>query len=182
MLKRAESLRKAPSIRYRCPGCSSKHAGFPALAYGLPDAIFALTPEERADRADVSTDLCVMDGARFFIRCVLSLPVHGYEQSFDFGPWVEVEAADFARYAVHFVAPPGSVRTLPGALANDLPLFVGTDGLPCVLAYGMDPDDRPHVTIVDADHPLARQQRSGVPLSRATELVSTMKGFVMLME
>lgn len=182
MLARETQSRKLPKIRYRCPSCREKHAGLPALAYRLPDAIYALEPEERSSRADVSSEMCTLDGDRFFVRSVLQLPIRDITETFDFGPWIEVSGGDFARYAVHAQASPGSAQTLLGAMANELPLYPRALGLACAIGYGVGENDRPLVTIVDGDHPLSRAQRHGIDLPRVTELVSTMKGFVMLVE
>lgn len=182
MLATQPRVRLLPKIRYRCPSCSEKHAGLPALAYRLPDAIHALPDSEQLKRADLSSDLCTLDGNRFFIRSVLQLPIIDMPEMFDFGPWIETTVSDFARYAVHGQASTGANHTLPGWMANDLPLYPRSGGLPCAIAYGAGDSERPLVTIVDGDHPLARAQRHGIDLPRVRQLVSTMKGFVMLVD
>lgn len=179
----AMPTRKLPKFRFRCPASSRKYEDVPAIVYEMPDAIFSLSADERDGRADVSSELCTLDAERYFVRCVLRLPiVESPQRTFDFGPWVEVSAADFARYAVHIQSSPRRLSTLPGQLANELPLFPRSLGIPVCFAYGRQAHDRPAITVIDADHLLAREQRSGISIDRVVDLVSTMKGFVMLVE
>ena len=174
--------RKLPKFRFRCPTSSRKYEDVPAIVYEMPDAIFSLSEDERTERADISSELCTLDVERYFVRCVLRLPIRDSQQTFDFGPWVEVSVADFARYAVHMQSSPRRLSTLPGQLANELPTFRGSLDLPVCFAYGEHAHDRPAVTVIDADHRLSREQRCGVSVDRVVELISTMKGFVMLVE
>jgi hypothetical protein len=174
----------SPRMRYRCPSCSEIHQGFPALAYGLPDAIFALSAEEREDRAIISSDLCILDDARYFIRCVLVVPVNGYEEKFEYGPWVEVAAEDFGRYSVWFNlgASPGW-NTIKGQLANALPGNEHTTlGLDCRMVLPEEDDLRPTVEVTDAGHALYNEQVHGMAIMRATELISNLKGFVLIVD
>jgi hypothetical protein len=171
-----------PRIRYRCPSCAEKHEGFPALAYAMPDVIFALAAAERELRAVVSSDLCILDDSRYFIRGVMTVPVQGCNDTLEYGPWVEVGALDFSRYAVHFNGGGHPAwRSAEGRLANAFPArSVSTLTVACLLRPSADPTLRPQIEIVDHMHPLAHEQVDGMPLPRAMEIVSQMKGFLLL--
>jgi len=177
------SEQQIPRMRYRCPSCTETHEGFPALAYSLPDPIFHLTPEEREARTVVSTDLCILDDARYFIRCVLSVPVEGYVEDFEYGPWVEVGADDFSRYSVWFnlgVSP--GWQSVKGRIANAFPEMEQTTlGLECTVILPDDDDQRPLVQVHDIGHPLYDEQLNGMQLVRVTELVAHLKGFVLIL-
>ncbi|MCB1528600.1 MAG: DUF2199 domain-containing protein [Hyphomicrobiaceae bacterium] len=177
------SEQQIPRMRYRCPSCTETHEGFPALAYSLPDPIFHLTPEEREARTVVSTDLCILDDARYFIRCVLSVPVEGYVEDFEYGPWVEVGADDFSRYSVWFnlgVSP--GWQSVKGRIANAFPEMEQTTlGLECTVILPDDDDQRPFVQVHDIGHPLYDEQLNGMQLVRVTELVAHLKGFVLIL-
>ena len=177
------SEQQIPRMRYRCPSCTETHEGFPALAYSLPDPIFHLTPEEREARTVVSTDLCILDDARYFIRCVLSVPVEGYVEDFEYGPWVEVGADDFSRYSVWFnlgVSP--GWQSVKGRIANAFPEMDQTTlGLECTVILPDDDDQRPFVQVHDIGHPLYDEQLNGMQLVRVTELVAHLKGFVLIL-
>ena len=58
-----------------------------------PDAIFALGAEAE-ERAEVQEGFAHLDGKRFFLRCLLPIPVEGYD-TWSIGLWVEVSEADF---------------------------------------------------------------------------------------
>lgn len=176
--------RHIPRMRYRCPSCTEIHQGFPALSYGLPDAIFQLTVEEKECRAVISSDLCILDDERYFIRCVLVVAVTGYEEDFEYGPWVEIDAEDFSRYSVWFNlgASPGW-HSIEGRLANALPASQApTLGLACRVVLPDDEDSRPFVEVSDPKHSLFDEQAHGMPITRATELIAHLKGFVLIVD
>jgi hypothetical protein len=182
-LKRA-SGHKAPRVRYRCPSCAEKHEGFPALAYALPDVIFALPVAERDARAVVSSDLCILDDNRFFIRCVMAVPVLDCADAIEYGPWVEVDARDFGRYAVHFNGGGHPAwAAAEGVLANAFPASSQTTlGLSCMIRADKDASQRPGVEILDASHAIHAEQLNGIALPRAMEIVSQMKGYLLLVD
>lgn len=176
--------RHFPRMRYRCPSCAEIHQGFPALAYNLPDAIFQLSAEDREQRAVVSSDLCILDDERYFIRCVLVVAVNGYEEEFEYGPWVEVNAEDFSRYSVWFNlgASPGW-RSIEARLANALPTSNPTTlGIRCMVELPDDEDNRPFVRVSDTSHPLFDEQANGMAITRATGLIAQLKGYVLIVD
>lgn len=176
--------RHVPRMRYRCPSCTEIHHGFPALAYSLPEAIFQLSAEEKVGRAVVSSDLCILDDEHYFIRCVLPVSVNGYEEEFEYGPWVEVNAEDFSRYSVWFnlgVSP--GWRSIEGRLANALPASTtSTLGIRCKVVLPDDEDNRPFVQISETAHPLYDEQAHGMPITRATQLIGQLKGYVLIVD
>lgn len=178
------SQRHTPRMRYRCPSCTEIHHGFPALAYNMPDAIFLLSAEERDRRAVVSSDLCILDDARYFIRCVLAISVNGYGEDLEYGPWVEINAEDFSRYSVWFnlgVSP--GWRSIQGRLANALPASKQTTlGIGCRVVLPGDDDCRPFVQLSDTAHPLFDEQTHGIAITRATELIGHLKGYVLIVD
>jgi len=81
-----------------CSQCGKVHPlADSELAIGLPDAIFALSKEERSGRCQIHTDVCVLDGERFFLRGLLPLPVHGRAQAYRVGVWAEISIEVFRR-------------------------------------------------------------------------------------
>lgn len=185
MFKRSKAnVRKTPSMRFRCPSCTNIHDGFPALAYAMPDVIFALSGDERERRAIVSSDLCILDDERYFIRAILRLDVAGYEDSFEYGPWVEVDAKTFSRYAVWYnLGTYPGWQDAPGRIANAFPASAQpTLGLACRLVIPATGRERPSVTVSDDRHQLFADQANGMTFERVHALVSNMKGFVLLID
>jgi hypothetical protein len=174
----------APRVRYRCPSCTKKHDGFPAAAFRLPDVVHALAKQECADRAIFSSDLCVLDGNRHFVRGVMSVNVVGYSDIFEYGPWIEIDAGSFVNYAVacHAGGKPGW-KSVDGRLANALPASPHeTLGLACSVRISEVDEERPWVDITDQRHPLYREQIDGISIHRAMELVAQLKGFILLVD
>lgn len=151
-------------VRHLCAECDVEHRGLPDLAFRLPDAIFALDPSERAGRVRDSSDLCILDDDRHWIRAVLPVPVVATDFEYCFGVWVEVRADDFARYREHFDGdPPAGEGPYGGRLANAIPGY--DDDAPDVRAHLLPDGKRPRLEVSASDGALARDQRDGVELA-----------------
>jgi hypothetical protein len=115
-------------------------------SYGAPDDIFALG-DERKTRAEVGRNFASLDGARFFVRCLLPVPVEGYG-TWSVGVWIEVAKSDYELVRTTWDDPERypTVR-FSGVVANnianelDLPLPAGTR----VQLHVPDPDAPPKV-------------------------------------
>lgn len=183
LLRSVTTAPKSPRLRYRCPDCRDIHDGLPDLCFALPDAIFELDATAREARALVSSDLCMLDDARYFIRCVLEVAVAGHADVFAYGMWTEVAARDFNRYAVYYnTDAPAHISTFAGRIANRLPLTEETLGLACEIRLSNEEGMRPAIAITAADHELHAEQEDGVSLERALSLVGTMRGFVTIID
>ena len=183
LLRSVPSAPKTPRLRYRCPDCRDIHDGLPDLCFALPDAIFDLTAEERETRALVSSDLCILDDAQYFIRCVLEVSITEHTDLFAYGLWAEVCARDFNRYSVYYNtdAPP-HLTAFEGKLANRLPHTPETTGLVCDITLSNEEGMRPAISIADEAHILHSEQQDGIGLERAITLVGTMRGFVTIID
>ncbi len=85
----------------------------------MPDEVFALGPD-RERRAVIGRAFVALDDARFFVRCLLPIPVEGYG-NWSAGVWIEVTKADFERVrAVWDDAEAYPALTFSGTIANDL--------------------------------------------------------------
>lgn len=183
LLRSVPSAPKSPRLRYRCPDCRDIHDGLPDLCFALPDAIFELDAETREARALISSDLCVLDDNRYFIRCVLEVEIANHADVFAYGLWAEVAARDFNRYAVYYnTDAPANLSTFAGTVANRLPLTDETLALPCDIRLSNEEGMRPALTITDASHQLHGEQETGVAIDRALALVGTMRGFVTIID
>jgi hypothetical protein len=183
LLRSVPSAPKVPRLRYRCPDCRDIHDGLPDLCFALPDAIFELDTAARETRALVSSDLCVLDDERYFIRCVLEVAVTEHTDVFAYGLWAEVAARDFNRYAIYYnTEAPANVSVFDGKVANRLPLTAETLGLACSISLSNEEGMRPAISIADTSHELHGEQETGVALSRALALVGTMQGFVTIID
>lgn len=101
------------------------------MNFHAPDEIFALG-DAGQQRADVQKSLATLDGQRFFVRCLLPIPVEEYGP-WCVGTWIEVEASVYEQILTSW-DDADSYPTLrfTGKIANDvsaeleLPVALGT--------------------------------------------------------
>ena len=132
------------------------------LVYSLPDAIFVLTEGARSQRSKVSTDICMLDGSRMFLRGDLPLPVLGRVRPYRIGAWVEVSVEDFKK--IHSLWDDlGQAAHAPfsGMLANEIYSCPGSIGQSLEVRL-TGPTSRPDIILVEEDQALCQQQRNGI--------------------
>ena len=157
---------------YVCSVCGDYHAErLLDVRLGLPDPIYALTASEREARARLADDFATLDGAQFYVRGLLELPIIALGTSFGYGVWVEVDRRRFTHVLGRWTSPE-QFEPFRGALANELDPYTNTLGL-ATISSAVSADSLPTVTIVDTDHELARDQREGITVERADELASS---------
>jgi hypothetical protein len=159
--------------RVTCPKCGNEHdLSESEVGFSLPDVVYAMDEPTRTKRAVCSVDLCAVDGARYFVRGVLYLPVRGRDEPFGWGVWAEISREAFNRCVERWEDPQqGSEPPFEGRLANRLPEYTDTVGL-VVDAQLTGLKTRPVFALRDSDHALAVDQRDGIDLVRVLELVS----------
>jgi hypothetical protein len=154
----------ANGTRYKCGRCRKWHDGFPNWHFEAPDPVLALDPSERAAHAMREEDAYVLD-RWFFGLVLLEVPVQDTPTPFAWGVWVYVFSDDVERYAALYNDPTRvGGETFDGRLANSIPGHLPTSGMPVRLHIRAWPQ-RPRVELLDANHPLTKQQFNG--LSRA---------------
>jgi hypothetical protein len=160
-------------IVYQCTRCEKVHEGLPAMTFDAPYYYYLLTEAERAARAVLTDDFCVVDGEDYFVRTVLEIPILGYADRLHWGVWSSLSRDNFGRYRDAFDDHDQSkLEPIFSWLASSLPDYPETLNIrsrivPC------DGRMRPQVELApDESHPLALDQRNGISLERAIELVS----------
>ena len=162
---------------FTCAVCGETHAGETRdIRLGLPQPIFLLDEEERAERARVGDDSAVLEDRgreRFFVRGLLELPIADEEGYFGYGTWVEVSAPDFAALGELWDDEEGwRAEPFAGTLANELSPYAFTEGLPVRIRL-RDVSLLPLVDLEDGEHELVRAQRHGISGHRAHQLAAT---------
>src|SRR5262245_22950469 len=100
------------------------------VGFRRPDHNLGIPEQERDERVRCSDDLCKTRDGRYFIRCVLEVPIPEMGEFFRWGPWAEVREADFARYLeIWDVEDASGEPAFSGRLANELPPYDGCEGL-----------------------------------------------------
>lgn len=159
-----------------CQQCGEIHAlESLELTFFRPDAVIELSGDERSRDVRESNDLCVMRNDRHFVRATLPLPVHGDDNPYRLGVWVETSEATFRRIRELWLddnqahEPPFDVT-----LANSIPTVPETRGLTALLRL-TGPKTRPEVFIAASTHPMADQQRGGISRHRAFEYTTSVR-------
>jgi hypothetical protein len=118
----------------------------------------------------LSADLCVIGGARFFVRSVIELPIlGGGGRSLAYALWAEVSRPGFGVYFRTLEDPQADLgATLAGTLANRIAGYESTLGQPCALR--LRGGERPLATLSESAHVLAREQTRGIALDRMLDL------------
>lgn len=154
-----------------CAICGQSHEGLPTdTAFTLPDSVWALPADERADRAQWNSDVCKMD-EEFFIRCLLEIPFTDQSGYYGWGAWVQVDRAEFERYVESYDRDGTNELPIAGTLANELPTYVNTLGMPVFVQLRAS-TDRPAIRLPDGSgHPLALDAKKGMSYARFHEVL-----------
>ena len=159
---------------FRCRCCGEKHPG-PPLSWALeaPDEWSALTPSQRRSKGDLSSDQCIIDPDRFFIRGSLELPVVDGAGPFVWDVWVSLSETNFKRASDRW-HDPNRTEEPPyfGWLCNSLPGYAETLNLKSNVRT-RQVGIRPLIELEPTEHPLAVEQRDGITMARVIEIAET---------
>lgn len=156
-------------LRYRCSMCSELHHGLPEPVYASPDGYRALAEGDARRRALLTDDFCVIDGNRYFVRCMLYAPILGHDERFGWSVWAELAWPDFKVCWELFREDDCAIMpAMRGRLANDIRGYPETCGLAATIRLQND-GDRPVMRLSSRRHALAVHQRKGMPPEVAVE-------------
>ena len=156
-------------MSYRCSVCGETHEGLPDIGADKPETWWDVPEEEREQRVELTSDTCIIDNEHFFIRGVIHIPVRGQTNDFGFGVWVSQKRENFYTYLENFDS--AEIGPFFGWLCTNLACYEqGTLSLK-TMAHFRGEGQRPKIEIEPIDHPLAIDQRDGISLERAWEIV-----------
>ena len=153
----------------RCSTCGDTHDDLPHIGMQYPDQYFGVPEEERERRVELSSDTCVIDGEDFFIRGVIEISVHDYPQIFGFGVWVSQKRENFGTYLENFDS--DQIGPFFGWLCNNISYYKQETLLLKTMAHFRRDGLRPWIELDSTDHPLTVDQRDGISLAKAWEIV-----------
>jgi hypothetical protein len=156
-------------MTFRCGTCGEEHTGLPDLGPEAPDPYLQVPDEEREARTTFTPDRCVVrdeDGEHYFVRGVILIPVLGQDEPFGIGAWVSQSRENFERYAANAEMAPTF-----GWLVTRLAHYARTTFLLKTRVHFRPGDQRPTIELEPTDHPLAVEQRTGITIDRAWEIV-----------
>ena len=156
---------------YVCRSCGQYHEELP-LNYGaeVPDLWYTLPEAERENRAERSSDLCVIDEQFCFILGNIEIPIHASDEMFSWSVWVSLSETNFARMSELWKTP-GREQEPPyfGWLSTQLPCYPNTINLKTHV-HTRAVGERPLIEVEPTDHPLAIEQRDGIAWQRVQEI------------
>jgi len=165
-------------VGFVCSVCGEHHDELMLdIRMGLPEPVFELSDEERAEQAEFGDDSGIYRAAdgreHYYVRALLEIPIPSLDRYFGYGAWIEVDGASYDRLGELWDNESGREEPpFSGRLANELAPYEGTFGLPVMLQL-REVELLPTVELVETDHPLRAEQQSGISEARAQELAST---------
>jgi hypothetical protein len=156
-------------MAFRCAICGQKHEGLPDLGMNAPDPYLDVPEDERAERTTFTPDRCTVrdsDGEHYFVRGVILIPIQGREESLGLGVWVSQSRANYERYERNEEMAPTF-----GWLVNRIAHYDESTFLLRARVHFRGGDERPTIELEPTDHPLSVEQRNGITLERAWEIV-----------
>ena len=164
------------STGFNCTVCHQHHPTLPlSFSIKVPQAALTIPAEQVDRRIVINPDQCVLDNSRFYLRGRVVVPIHELpEEPFIWGVWAEVGPKDFIRTQKSWRTE-GRESEPPflGYLDTDLPLYAPTLNLRTAIQT-QPIGRRPHFTLLDPHHPLAIEQRHGIPLARVQRIAETL--------
>jgi hypothetical protein len=152
---------------FTCAVCGEAHTGLPHIGSAAPyqwSDEFAKDPDSL-----LTTDLCIIEGRDFFVHGVIEIPVHDYEQEFGWGVWVSHKQENFEIYREHFDT--ADIGPFFGWLCTAINYYSKDTMLLKTTAHYRGEGLRPRIVLEKSAHPLYRQQRDGISLAKAWEMV-----------
>jgi hypothetical protein len=156
---------------YNCTTCGQFHNELPmVLGSPAPALWFSIPESERAERAELSSDQCIIDDEHFFILGQISLPVHDSAEPFTWLAWVSLSEENFNRASELWDAEGReSEPAYFGWLQSALPYQPSTLSLK-TLVKTQPVGERPLIEIEPSDHQLSLEQRHGITLQRVQQI------------
>jgi hypothetical protein len=117
----------------------------------------------------LTEDLCIIKGRDFFIRGVIQIPVHEYQDAFGWGVWVSQKKENFETYRAHFDS--SNIGPFFGWLCTAIEYYAKPTSELKTMAHFQGEGLRPRIVVEKSDHPIYRQQRDGISIQEAWKIV-----------
>lgn len=153
----------------RCAVCGELHDQLPDVGSDRPDQWWEIPEDERERRIELASDTCIIDDEDFFIRGVIQIPVHDHPQAFGFGVWVSQKRENFLAYLDNFES--SEIGPFFGWLSTHIAFYPEETLLLKTRAHFRGGGLRPLIELEPTNHPLAVDQREGITLQKALEIV-----------
>jgi len=143
------------------------------LTFGneFPDYYYSVPPDEREKRIELAESLCVVDDEHFFHRGRLTIPIKDYDQDLIFNVWTTISKDNFIKRNTLW-NDPRRIEEKPyfGWLQTAVPTYSNTINIKTI-AIENEVGLIPTIEIIEEEHPLAIDQKDGITLDRAMQIV-----------
>jgi hypothetical protein len=154
-----------------CATCGQHHNELP-MCFGpnAPELWLSMSESERASRAELTSDQCVIDEKYFFVLGRILLPIIGATDPFVWLAWVSLSEKNFIRTCELWdsegrEAEPQYFGWLQSALPyqpTTLSLKINLQTMPVGL--------RPNIILEPTNHPLSIEQQHGITMARVQKI------------
>ena len=159
---------------FKCATCGEIHRDIPSFGADRPLTYYEVPEQEREARCRCGSDDCVIDEKWFFVRGCIEIPVHGTDEPFVWGVWVSLSQESYKKWVEVFDQEKRShIGPFFGWLNTLLKPYPDTQNLKTKV-HLRDHGIRPFVELEPTEHPLAVEQREGIPKERVAEIFSMM--------
>ena len=157
-------------MAFTCPTCGKAHDDLPDVGADRPDPVWDVEESELQRRVKLTPDTCVIDDEHFFIRGVILIPILDTEEHFGFGVWVSQKRENFQIYLEH--PEDATIGPFFGWLSTRIRYYRPADTyLLKTRAHFRGNKLRPSIEVEPTDHPLAVDQREGITMAKAWDIV-----------
>lgn len=158
-------------ISYEKFRCTHSEHELP-IGYGsdAPIYYYNIPENERHQRFEINSDICIMDKEYYFIRGCIEIPIINNNEVFIWNVWVSLSEESFSK-TMELWETEGRKTEEPyfGWLSTSIPGYPDTVNLKTHV-YTRDIGTRPYIELEPTDHPLAVEQREGITLERIAEI------------
>ena len=162
---------RASMTQYKCTCCGQTHIGIPAFHADRPTPYWDVPEEKRETDVFLTSDSCVIADRFFFVLGCLEIPILATEDVFTWGVWVSLKEENFFIWQdAYGTSRRSHIGPFFGWLSTLLPVYPDTLNLKTAV-HLRDDGLRPLIELEATDHPLAGDQRDGITLGRALEIV-----------
>jgi hypothetical protein len=156
-------------MQFDCSICGEQHNELPDIGHDKPAHWWDIPEDERTERAELTSDTCIIDGEHFFIRGVIEIPIHEYHGSLGFGVWVSQKRENFQTYLDNWNT--STIGPFFGWLCTWIEYYEEDTLLLKTMAHFRGEGLRPLIRVEPGEHPLAIDQYEGIRLAKAWQII-----------
>jgi hypothetical protein len=143
----------------------------PAFHADRPTPYWDVPEDKRDTDVFLTSDSCVIAGRFFFVRGLLEIPIRDANDFLTWGVWVSLKEENFLIWQDNYETMRRShIGPFFGWLCTRLPIYPDTMHLKTTV-HLRDNQIRPRIELEHTEHSLAVDQRDGISLHRALEIV-----------